>query len=123
MPTKEEGMQAYLKAIAAIVVSAIGALVVALGTGNTDFGDIDTKHWLLAALAVLGSGGFVWLVENVPGVAGGIIKAVLAFLTAGIGSLVLALDDNILTRAEELTALSAAIAATGLVYQLTNKPS
>lgn len=113
-------MSAYLKALAAIGVSGLGALVVALGAGATDFEDIDTKSWLIAALAVLGSGGFVWFVENVPGIAGGVIKAGLAFLTAGIGSLVIALDDDVLTRAEQLTALSVAIVATGFVYQLAN---
>lgn len=115
-------MGPYVKAVAAIVVSALGALTVALGTGHTDFDAIDTQTWLVAALAVLGSGGFVWFVENVQGVAGGVIKAVLAFLTAGISALVVALDDDVLTRAEQLTAFSAAIVATGLVYQLTNAP-
>jgi len=110
----------YLKAIIAVVVSALGAAAVALGTGNTDFGDIDGKTWLIAALAVLGSGGIVWLTENGP--AAPAIKAVMAFLSAGIGSLVLALDDDVLTRAEQLTAVVAAIAATGLVYQMSNGP-
>lgn len=114
-------MQAYAKAIAAVVVAAIGAVVVALGTGATDFSDIDAKSWLIAALAVLGSGGIVWFTQNVPGVAGGIIKAAMAFLSAGIGSLVLALDDDVLTRAEQLTALAAAVVATGFVYQVANK--
>lgn len=108
----------YLKAAAAVVVSALGAVVVALGTGATDIGDISTKSWLIAALAVLGSGGMVWLTENGP--AAPTIKAVMAFLSAGIGSLVLALDDDHLTRAEELTALAAAIVATGVVFQVTN---
>lgn len=111
---------AYLKAIIAVVVSALGALVVALGTGNTDFGDIGTQSWLIAALAVLGSGGLVWLAENGP--AAPCIKAVMGFLSAGIGSLVLALDDNLITDAEWLTAASAAIVATGLVYQAVNEP-
>jgi len=110
----------YLKALAAIVVSAAGALVVALGTGNTDFGDISTQQWLIAGAAVLGSGGMVWLTENGP--AAPAIKAVMAFLSAGVSSLVLALDDNHLTRAEELTAFAAAVVATGFVYQLQNKP-
>lgn len=105
----------YPKAILAIVISAAGALVVALGTGETDFGDISTTSWLVAALAVLGSGGFVWFTQNGP--AAPAIKAVLAFLTAGIGSAVLALDDDVFTRAEQLTAFAAAVAATGLVYQ------
>jgi len=92
---------------------------VALGSGATDFGDISTKSWLVAALAVLGSGGMVWLAENGPGAP--VIKAVMAFLSAGIGSLVIALDDDSISQAERLTALSAAIVATGFVYQVTNK--
>jgi len=109
-------MGVYPKALLAVVVSALGALVVALGTGATDFGDIDLQTWLIAAGTVLGSGGFVWFTENGP--AAPAIKAVVAFLTAGIGSLVIALDDDVLTRAEQLTALVAAITATGFVYQL-----
>jgi hypothetical protein len=109
----------YAKALIAVVVSAIGAVVVALGTGKTDLGDIDTKSWLIALLAVLGSGGMVWLTENGP--AAPYIKSVMAFLSAGVGSLVLALDDDQLTRAEQLTALSAAIVATGFIYQVANK--
>ena len=46
----------------------------------------------------------------------------MAFLSAGIGSLVLALEDNHLTRAEELTAFAAAVVATGFVFQAANKP-
>ena len=108
----------YLKAAAATVVAAAGALVVALGTGATDVSNLDTKSWLIAVLAVLGSGGMVWFVQNVPGVVGGAIKAAIAFLTAGIGSLVVALDDNMITQAEWLTAFVAAAVATGFVYQL-----
>lgn len=113
-------MNPYIKALAAVVVSAIGALTVALGTGATDFADISTQQWLIAAGAVLGSGGLVWLTENGP--AAPAIKAVMAFLSAGVASLVLALEDDLLTRAEQLTAVGAAIVATGFVYQLTNKP-
>lgn len=108
----------YLKAFLAIVVSAAGALVIALGTGNTDIGDLDTKSWLVAALAVLGSGGVVWLTENGP--AAPAIKSVMSFLSAGIAALVLALDDNHITQAEWLTAFVAAVVATGFVYQAKN---
>jgi hypothetical protein len=114
-------MQQYIKALLAVAVSALGAVTVALGTGNTDIGDISAKNWLLAALAVLGSGGLVWLTENGPHAP--VIKAVIAFLSAGIGSLVLALDDDHITQAEWLTGISAAVVATGLVYQATNKPT
>jgi len=109
----------YLKALVAVAVSAAGAIVVALGTGATSIGDIDFQSWLIAALAVLGSGGLVWLTENGPYHA--YIKSVMAFLTAGIGSLVLSLDDNVVSQAELLTAASAAIVATGFVYQAANK--
>lgn len=113
-------MSPYLKALAAVVVSALGALVTALGTGATDFDDISARQWLIAAGAVIGSGGLVWLTENGP--AAPAIKAVMAFLGGGIASLVIALEDDVLTRAEQLTALSAAIVASGIVYQVTNKP-
>lgn len=113
-------MGQYAKAIAAVVVSAIGALVVALGTGATDFGDITGQQWLIAAGAVLGSGGLVWFTENGP--AAPAIKAVMGFLSAGVASLVLALEDDALTRAEQLTALAAAIVASGIVYQVNNDP-
>lgn len=113
-------MGPYVKALTAVVVSALGALVVALGTGATDFENISTQQWLIALGAVLGSGGLVWLTENGP--AAPAIKAIMAFLSAGVSALVLALEDDHLSRAEQLTALSAAIVATGFVYQLTNKP-
>jgi hypothetical protein len=108
-----------LKALIAVAVSAAGALVVALGTGTDQtIGQLDAKHWLLAAVAVLGSGGVVWFTENGP--AHAYIKAVVAFLSAGIASLVTALNDGVITQAEWLVAFSAAVAATGLVYQLSN---
>ncbi len=107
------------KAVVSVIVSAAGALVVALGTGNTDFTDLSLKSWLIAVLTVLASGGMVWLAENGP--AAPTIKAILAFLTAGIGSLVVALDDSHITQAEWLTAFSAAVVATGLVYQVKNQ--
>lgn len=113
----------YLKALVAVVVSALGALVVAVGTTSSgDIGDIDTKNWLLGLAAVLASGGLVWLVSNIPGVAGGVAKAAVAFLSAGVASLIVALDDNLISQAEWLTAISAAVVATGLVYQAPNEP-
>lgn len=111
---------AYAKAIIAVLVAAAGALAVGLGTGNAEtLGDLSTQSWLLAAAAVLGSGGIVWLCENGP--AAPAIKAVVAFLSAGIASLVTALDDNVITQAEWLVAFAAAVTASGLVYQVRNR--
>lgn len=115
-------MGAYAKALAALAVAIIAALVTALGTGNTDFGDIDTQTWLIAAGSVLASGALVWFVENVPGVAGGIIKAVVGGLTPAVAALTVALDDHMLTRAEQLTALSAFVVGLSAVYQVKNTP-
>lgn len=109
-----------LKALAAVVVAAAGALVVALGTGATDFEDISTQNWLIAAIAVLGSGGVVWWAENGP--AAPAVKAVVAFLSAGLGSLVIALEDDVLSRAEQLTAFAVAVGALTAVFQLKNTP-
>jgi hypothetical protein len=115
-------MNKYMKAIAALVVAIIAALVTALGTGATDFGDVDTQTWLIALGTVLASGALVWFAENVPGTAGGIIKAFLGAATAAVSSLVVALDDHALTRIEQLTALSAFIVGLTAVYQLKNSP-
>ena len=111
-----------LKAFVAIIVSAAGALVVALGpgTGQT-FASLDTTHWLLAIGSVLGSGGVVWFVENGP--AHAYIKTVVAFLSAGIASLVTALNDGVITQSEWLVAFIAAVTATGLVFQVRNSAS
>lgn len=113
-------MGKYAKSIGATVVAVIGALVVALGTGATDFADISTQNWLVAGGAVLGSSALVWWTENGPYAP--TIKAIFGFLGGGIASLVVALDDDVLTRAEQLTALGAAIVASGVVFQLKNKP-
>lgn len=111
----------WLKAFLAIVVSAIGALVTALGTSpQQSLSGLDLHTWVVAILSVLGSGGLVYAVQNLPGIAGGVAKAVLAFLSSGFASLVVALNDNVITQAEWLTALGAAVVATGFVYQATN---
>ena len=110
-----------LKAFVAVLVSAAGALAVALGTGNNmSIGDLGWRHWLTAVLAVLGSGGIVWFTENGP--AHQYIKTVVAFLSAGIASLVVALEDGHITQTEWLVAFIAAVTATGLVYQVKNTP-
>jgi FtsH-binding integral membrane protein len=105
-----------VKAVITVVFAIAGALVTALATVSTgDIGDISVQTWLIAAATVLGSGALVWWTENSKYAP--TIKTIMAFLTTGIASLVVALDDNIVSQAEALTALTAAIAATGLVYQ------
>jgi len=112
----------YTKAIIALVIAILAALTTAV-TGKEDFGDIDTQTWLIALGSVLASGALVWFVQNVQGVAGGIIKAVVGAFGAAVASLVTALDDHSLTRVEELTALSAFVVGLSLVYQIPNVES
>jgi hypothetical protein len=106
------------KAVVAILVSAVGALVTALGPGNNSLSQLDTKTWLVAVGSVLASGGLVWFTQNGPWHP--YIKTVIAFLSAGVASLVTALDDGVITQSEWLVAFSAAVVATGLVYQVSN---
>ena len=107
-----------VKTVFAILVSLAGALVTALGTGSdTGLGNLSLAQWLIAIGSVLASGGMVAFVSNIHGVAGGIAKAIVAFLSSGFASLVVALSDNVISQAEWLTAFAAAVVATGFVYQ------
>jgi hypothetical protein len=110
----------FVKALLATLAATVGALVVALGPGSNSLGQLDTKTWLVAILTILGSGGLVAWVENVPSVAP-IAKAVVGFLSAGIASLVVALNDGVITQSEWLVAFGAAVAAAAAVYQIKNK--
>ena len=117
-------MTTYMKAFAALVVAILAALVTALGPDSAqDFGDVDTQTWLIALGAVLASGALVWFAETVPGVAGGIIKAFVGASAAAVSSLIVGLDDHVLTRVEQVTALSAFVVGLTAVYQLKNADS
>lgn len=107
----------YVKGIIALIVAVLAALTTAL-TGKTDFAEIDTRTWLIALGAVLASGALTAFVTNVAGVAGGIIKAVIGALGAAVASLATALDDQVLTQVEMVTAISAFVVGLSLVYQI-----
>lgn len=106
-----------IKAFIALTVAVLAALTSSV-TGKTDFADIDTRTWLIALGAILASGALVAFVENVTGLAGGIIKAVIGAFGAAVASLVTSLDDQVLTQVEMLTALSAFVVGLSLVYQI-----
>jgi hypothetical protein len=112
-------MQGYIKAGIALLVAILAALTTAL-TGKTDIGDIDTRTWLIVLGTVLASGALVAFVQNVTGVAGGIIKAVIGAFGAAVASLTTSLDDQVLTQVEMITALSAFVVGLSLVYQIPN---
>lgn len=115
-------LQRSIKAGIALLAAIAAALVTAY-TGKTDFGDISTATWLVALGTVLASGALVAFVDNVEGVAGGIIKAVIGAFGAAIAVLVTAYDDNLLSAEEKITAVSAFVAALALVYQIPDPES
>lgn len=108
----------WIKAGVAVVLAVLAALTTALGTGATDFADIDTQTWLIALGTILASGALVAFVENIKGLAGGIMKAVIGAFGAAIAALVPAFDDRIVSQLELITAVSAFVAALALVYEI-----
>lgn len=113
-------MNSYAKAGLAILIAAGGAIIQALGTGGGTFSSVDARHWVLAAVAVLGSGAVVALVENSTHP---YIKAVVAGLTAGFAAAAIALNDNHISQAEWVTIAMAAVVAYAGVYQIRNTPA
>lgn len=103
------------KAIVAAIVALIGALVVGLEGDDT----LTTVDWLVALVAVVGSGGVVWYSDNTA--AAPYVKAVAGFVTGGATALIAALGDEIVTTQEALIALGAAIAAAGFVAVVPNR--
>jgi hypothetical protein len=114
-------MGPYTKAIVTLVASVLAALAAQIGAGDID--GIDGEGWVRIGIVVLGGSALTWFAENVPGVAGGIIKAFIGSATALLTSLQTAFENGGgITQGEWLTALSLALGALTLVYQLRNVP-
>lgn len=114
-------MSEYVKAIAALVAAAAAAVATAIGNGQID--DLDGASWVKVALVVLGGAAATWFVENVQGVAGGIIKAVIGASTAFLAALSAGYEnDGVISQGELLTAIGALLVALTAVYQLRNVP-
>ena len=112
-----------IKGLIALVMAILAALTTALATGATDVSDIDTQTWLIALGTVLASGALTAFVQNVPGVAGGVIKAFIGASGAFIAALVPAFDDRLVSQLEVVTALTAFVSALALVYQIPEPPT
>lgn len=114
-------MGPYTKAIVTAIAAVLAALSAQIGQGDLD--GIDGEGWVRVGVVLLGGTAFTWFAENVPGVAGGIIKAALGAGTALLTALSAAYEnDGVVTQGEWLTALSLALAALATVYQLRNVP-
>lgn len=117
----DSDVQKYMKAIIALVAAIAAAI--ATGVGNGDIGNLSSSDWISIALVILGGTALTWFVENVPGVAGGIIKAFTAASTAGLTALQTGyLEDNHLSQGEVLTAVGAFLVALTVTYQVPNAP-
>lgn len=116
-------MGKYAKAILATIIAIGAALVTALGTSpQQNLSHFGTRDWLIVIGAILATSAITWWTENVPGLAGGIIKAVVASLGAFVTALIAAYADNIVTQAELIGAISAGLVALAAVYQISNIP-
>jgi hypothetical protein len=112
---------AYLKAGVALLAAVAAA--VAAGVGAGEVGDIDGAGWVKIALVVLGGTALTAFVENVHGVAGGIIKAVIASATSFLTALATGYEtDGVISQGELLVAVGAGFTALAAVYQLRNTP-
>lgn len=111
----------YSKAILATLVAIASALVTALGTSpQQNLSHFSAGDWWKVIGAIVASGAFTWWVQNVDGLAGGIIKAVAAAGGAFVTAMIAAYADNVVTQAEWIGTISAALVALLAVYQTPN---
>lgn len=115
------GAQGWVKAGVALVVAVLAALATPL-VGDTGFDDLTSQDWLIMLGTVLASGALVAFVDNVPGVAGGFIKALVGAFGAGVAVLVSANVDGVITTGEKVAALSAFVVGLSAVYQIPDPP-
>jgi len=112
-------IQQYAKAAVALVATIIVAIATAIGNG--EIGDLSGGDWAGIILTILGGTALVWFVENIQGVAGGIIKSVIAALTAAVTALETGyLSDGAISQGELLTAIGAFAATLAVTYQIPN---
>lgn len=107
----------YWKAVIALVASVAAAIAAGVGAG--DIGDLSTQDWIGIILVILGGTAITWFAENITGLAGGIIKAVLAASTAGLTALATGYGtDGAISQGELLVAISAFLVALAVTYQV-----
>lgn len=116
-------MQNNLKAIVALVGVALASFATVIAPNGGGLDDISTEGWLYIAGSVLGAGALVYLADNIPGVFGGAIKALIAGGGTFVASLTAAYQaDQVLSSADYLLAASAAIAVLVGTYQVDEGP-
>lgn len=115
-------VSAYWKAALALLAAAVTA--VATGVGNGSLDELDFGQWIGVALTILAGTAATWFAENVPGTAGGIIKAFLGAATAFLTAVQVGWqNDGVVSQGEWFAAAAAGLAALTVIYQVANKPS
>jgi hypothetical protein len=108
----------YAKEVLALVIAAGTVLVTALGTSpQQNLGHLSGYDWLKCVVAFLATGAVTAFVTNVPGIAGGIIKAFVAGAGAFCTALITAYSDSIITQGELIGAIVAAVIAIAAIYE------
>lgn len=100
----------YTKCIVAALIAFGGSITTALQDGV-----ITPVEWVAAAITLVVAGGATFAVPNVPESVRIYGKAIVAGLTAGLGSLGTALTDGNITSAEIITIVTALVVGSGLV--------
>lgn len=113
--------QGYVKAGIALLVAILAALGTPL-VGDQGFDDLTTQDWLVMLASILASGALVAFVQNVPGVAGGFIKALVGAASVAVTALVAGNVDGVLTTGEKVAAISAFVVGLSAVYQIPEPP-
>ena len=113
----------YTKALVALVMAVLTALIQALGNGAV--GDLTGHDWVRVALVILGGTAATWFAEN--GAAAPIIKGILGAATAGLTAWTVAYENDVpalghVSQGEWLGVALAVFAALTAVYQLSNQP-
>ena len=113
----------YAKAVVSTVIALGSVLVTALGTSpQQNLSHFSGSDWLKVIVAFLATGAVTWWVQNVPGLAGGIIKAFVAGAGSFCTALITAYADQIITQGELLGAIVLGLSALAAVYQVPNIP-
>lgn len=111
----------WIKAAVTLATAVLMALIMAIGAGS--FSDLTTQDWVETAILFLTGSVVVGILDNVPGVFGGVIKAVVGAAVAGLTAWQVAFEnDHIITQGELLTIALAVVTGLSAVYQIPDAP-
>lgn len=111
----------WVKSAVTLVAALLTTLFMAVGAGS--FSDLSTSDWVQTVVLFLGGSVVVGLLDNIPGVFGGVIKALVGAAVAGLTAWQIAYEnDHVITDGEWLGVAIAVIGALAAVYQIPDGP-